>query len=121
MKGKLPGNIDIIVRLFANNDSGYLYDLFLELFEQCQSTTINLRIFGVDKVGDGCARASLCSRLAFSTSLSMLNISSTPWDPGSVIFGSGTRGRNSCELIALSSATKFKLLCLGRTCLGMVC
>ena len=52
MKGKLPGNIDIIVRLFANNDSGYLYDLFLELFEQCQSTTINLRIFGIDKVDD---------------------------------------------------------------------
>ena len=52
MKGKLPGNIDIVVRLFANNDSGYLYDLFLELFEQCQSTTINLRIFGLDKAGD---------------------------------------------------------------------
>lgn len=51
VKGKLPGNIDIIVRLFANNDSGYLYDLFLELFDQCQSTTINLRILGVDKVG----------------------------------------------------------------------
>lgn len=53
MKGKLPGNIDIVVRLFANNDSGYLYDLFLELFDQCQSTTINLRIFGIDKVS-GC-------------------------------------------------------------------
>lgn len=51
VKGKLPGNIDIVVRLFANNDSGYLYDLFLELFDQCQSTTINLRIFGLDKVG----------------------------------------------------------------------
>ena len=51
VKGKLPGNIDILVRLFANNNSGYLYDLFLELFDQCQSTTINLRIFGVDKVG----------------------------------------------------------------------
>ena len=51
MKGKLPGNVDIIVRLFANNDSGYLYDLFMELFEQCQSTTINLRLFGLDKVG----------------------------------------------------------------------
>lgn len=50
VKGKLPGNIDILVRLFANNDSGYLYDLFLELFDQCQSTTINLRIFGIDKV-----------------------------------------------------------------------
>ena len=52
VKGKLPGNIDIVVRLFANNDSGYLYDLFMELFDQCQSTTINLRIFGLDKVCD---------------------------------------------------------------------
>lgn len=62
VKGKLPGNIDIIVRLFANNDSGYLYDLFLELFDQCQSTTINLRLFGIDKVGAAQTRElDLCS------------------------------------------------------------
>ena len=60
MKGKLPGNIDIVIRLFADNDSGYLYDLFSELFEQCQSTTINLRLFGTDEVGDGQASELVC-------------------------------------------------------------
>jgi len=51
VKGKLPGNIDLIIRNFANKRSGYVYDIFLEWFEEYQSTTINLRILGIDKVG----------------------------------------------------------------------
>lgn len=51
VKGKLPGGIDLIIRALANQHSGYVHDIFLEWFEECQSTTINLRLFGVDKVG----------------------------------------------------------------------
>ena len=51
VKGKLPGNVDLIFRLAANQQKGYVHDLFLEWFEECQSTVINLRVLGVDKVG----------------------------------------------------------------------
>ena len=51
VKGKLPGNIDLIIRSFANKRSGYVHDIFLEWFEEYQSATINLRILGIDKVG----------------------------------------------------------------------
>ena len=98
VKGKLPGNIDIVVRLFANNDSGYLYDLFLELFEQCQSTTINLRIFGLDKVGSDKTRGFAYTYVwGFSTSPSTLSIESMSWDLDSVTSGLETRGRSYCK------------------------
>lgn len=51
VEGKLPGNIDLIIRAFATQRSGYIHDLFLEWFEEYQSTIINVRILGVDKVG----------------------------------------------------------------------
>ena len=51
VKGKLPGNIDLIIRAFATQRSGYLHDLFHEWFEEYQSTIINVRLLGVDKVG----------------------------------------------------------------------
>jgi hypothetical protein len=51
VKGKLPGNIDLIIRALANQRNGYIHDIFLEWFEEYQSTTINLRLLGVDKVG----------------------------------------------------------------------
>jgi len=51
VKGKLPGNIDLIFRVLANQRSGYVHDIFLEWFEECQSTTINVRLLGIDKVG----------------------------------------------------------------------
>ena len=50
VKGKLPGNIDLIIRAFETQRSGYIHDLFLEWFEECQSTVVNIRVFGVDKV-----------------------------------------------------------------------
>ena len=43
----------------------------------------------------------MCSRAAFSTFLSMLSTSSTPWDLDSVTFGSETRGRNCCGLLSI--------------------
>jgi hypothetical protein len=48
--GKWPGNIDILFRLLADLKSGYMQDIFLELFHEYQSTTLNLRILWTDKV-----------------------------------------------------------------------
>jgi len=50
VKGKLPGNIDLIIRAIANQRGGYVHDTLLEWFEEYQSTTINIRLLGVDKV-----------------------------------------------------------------------
>lgn len=48
--GKWPGSVDIIIRLLADMKSGYMHDVFLELFHEYQSTTLNLRILWTDKV-----------------------------------------------------------------------
>jgi len=50
IKGKLPGNIDVLFRILAGKKSGYMFDTFTELFEECDSTTINMRILWMDKV-----------------------------------------------------------------------
>jgi hypothetical protein len=47
--GKWPGNIDLIPRLLADLKSGYMQDVFLELFHEYQSTTLNLKILWSDK------------------------------------------------------------------------
>lgn len=46
----LPGGIDLVIRAFANQRSGYVHDIFLEWFEEYKSTTINVRVLGIDKV-----------------------------------------------------------------------
>jgi hypothetical protein len=48
--GKWPGSVDIIIRLLADMKSGYMHDVFLELFHEYQSTTLNLRILWTEKV-----------------------------------------------------------------------
>jgi hypothetical protein len=50
VKGRLPGGIDLIIRALANQRSGHVHDIFLEWFEEYQSTIINVRILGADKV-----------------------------------------------------------------------
>jgi hypothetical protein len=35
MRYQSQGNINIVIQSFANSNSGYQCDLFLELFEQC--------------------------------------------------------------------------------------
>ena len=50
MKGKLPGNLDIVFRILACQKTGYMMDVFAELFEEYKATTINLRVLWVDKV-----------------------------------------------------------------------
>jgi hypothetical protein len=76
VKRKLPGGIDLILRAIADHRSGHVLDIFLEWFEECQSTTINLRLFGVDQVGrfleKGIVLTIICSfsRWTLSTSSS---------------------------------------------------
>jgi hypothetical protein len=50
VNGKLPGNLDILFRIFTNQKNGYMLDAFAELYEECKSTTVNLRILWTDKV-----------------------------------------------------------------------
>ena len=52
IRGKLPGNLDILWRILASQDKGYMMDVFWEIFEECKSTTVNLRILWTDKVRD---------------------------------------------------------------------
>ena len=50
MKGKLPGNLDILFRILTCQKSGYMLDVFAELFEEHKTTTMNLGILWIDKV-----------------------------------------------------------------------
>lgn len=50
MKGKLPGNLDVLFRLLACTKTGYMMDAFSEMFKECNSTTVNLRVLWADKV-----------------------------------------------------------------------
>ena len=51
VKGKLPGNIDLIIQALAEKRNGYIHDTLLGLFEEYQSTTICIRLLGIDTVG----------------------------------------------------------------------
>jgi hypothetical protein len=48
--GKLPGNIDIMLRLVQARHDRYLLDGFFDLFHEYQTTTLNLRFLWQDKV-----------------------------------------------------------------------
>jgi hypothetical protein len=50
VKGKWPGNIDIMLTMMKDRKSEYMQDVFLQLFQEYQSTTLNLRILWTDKV-----------------------------------------------------------------------
>lgn len=79
VKGKLPGGIDLIIRAIANNQKGYIHDLFLEWFEECQSTTINVRVLGIDKVGISLFYMCIPLTTTCSSSQWTPNISSFCW------------------------------------------
>jgi hypothetical protein len=49
--GKWPGNIDVMLKLKKAFASQYIYEPYLELFEEYQCTTLNTRILWVDNVG----------------------------------------------------------------------
>lgn len=48
--GKWPGNIDILLRIMTAFKTRYVADVYLELFEEYQCTTLNTRILWVDQV-----------------------------------------------------------------------
>lgn len=50
MVGKLPGNVDVMLRLMRARNDRYLFDGFFDLFYEYQTTTLNLRFLWQDKV-----------------------------------------------------------------------
>jgi hypothetical protein len=48
--GKLPGNIDVMLRLVRARRDRYLLDGFFDLFHEYKTTTLNLRFLWQDKV-----------------------------------------------------------------------
>lgn len=48
--GKWPGNIDILFTMMRAFPTSYVLDVYLQLFEEYQCTTLNLRIFWRDSV-----------------------------------------------------------------------
>lgn len=48
--GKWPGNIDVMLKLQKGLSSGYIYQAYLELFEEYQCTTLNTRFLWTDNI-----------------------------------------------------------------------
>ncbi|KAJ7199606.1 cytochrome P450 monooxygenase CYP63 [Mycena pura] len=48
--GKWPGNIDVLLRMMKAFRTSYVLDIYLQLFEEYQCTTLNLRILWVDAI-----------------------------------------------------------------------
>ncbi|THH04268.1 hypothetical protein EW145_g5647 [Phellinidium pouzarii] len=50
IKGKWPGNVDILLRMMKAFKTAYLMDVYLELFQEYKCTTLNTRILWVDQI-----------------------------------------------------------------------
>lgn len=50
IKGKWPGNIDVLLRMMKAFKTAYLMDVYLELFQEYKCSTLNTRILWVDQV-----------------------------------------------------------------------
>ena len=50
IRGKWPGNIDVLFRMMKAFKTSYIMDVYLELFQEYQCTTLNTRILWVDQV-----------------------------------------------------------------------
>lgn len=48
--GRWPGNVDVLVKMLKAFKKAYVLDVYLELFEEYQCTTLNLYIFWADQV-----------------------------------------------------------------------
>jgi hypothetical protein len=48
--GKWPGNIDVMLKTRKSFASSYIYNPYLELFEEYQCTTLNTRFLWMDNV-----------------------------------------------------------------------
>jgi hypothetical protein len=50
VRGRWPGNLDVILRLLKSFESGYVLQGFADLFEEYGCTTLNTRFFWDDQV-----------------------------------------------------------------------
>ena len=50
VRGRWPGNLDVVLRLVKSFESGYVFQGFADLFEQYDCTTLNTRFFWDDQV-----------------------------------------------------------------------
>lgn len=50
VKGKWPGNVDVMLRMMKAFKTSYIMDVYLGLFQEYQCTTLNTRILWVDQV-----------------------------------------------------------------------
>lgn len=48
--GKWPGNIDVLLKMMRAFKTSYVLDVYRQLFEEYQCTTLNLRILWADNV-----------------------------------------------------------------------
>ncbi|KAH9475034.1 Cytochrome P450 monooxygenase 75 [Psilocybe cubensis] len=48
--GKWPGNVDVLFRMVKAFKNSYVLDVYLELFEEYQCTTLNLRVLWRDNI-----------------------------------------------------------------------
>lgn len=105
IKGKWPGNVDVLLRMMKAFKTAYLMDVYLELFQEYQCTTLNTRILWVDQVR--CSKsfhhASILMLLTHSQrSLRwMKNTLNSSTRLASTTFGADDARKNACESIAL--------------------
>ncbi|KAJ3891299.1 cytochrome P450 monooxygenase CYP63 [Lentinula edodes] len=50
VKGAWPGNIDVLVKMLRAFKTSYILDVYLQLFEEYQCTTLNTRILWTDHI-----------------------------------------------------------------------
>ncbi|KAF9445140.1 cytochrome P450 monooxygenase CYP63 [Macrolepiota fuliginosa MF-IS2] len=48
--GKWPGNVDVLLKMMCAFKTSYVLDVYLQLFEEYQCTTLNLRILWADNI-----------------------------------------------------------------------
>ncbi|KAG6837575.1 hypothetical protein H0H93_006989 [Arthromyces matolae] len=48
--GKWPGNVDVLLKMLKAFKTAYVVDVYLQLFEEYQSTTLNLYILWADQI-----------------------------------------------------------------------
>ena len=115
IKGKWPGNIDVLLRMMKAFKTAYLMDVYLELFQEYKCTTLNTRILWVDQVNYLEALrimlAWVLTSLFFSRSSQwMRSISNSSTRLASITFGVDAARKSGCESSSLLKFTLFLFL-----------
>ena len=50
VRGRWPGNVDVLLKMMRAFKTSYVLDVYLQLFEEYQCTTLNLRLLWRDNV-----------------------------------------------------------------------